>query len=104
MWGYRRPDSAVDVATSYGLNGPAIVSRWGRNFPQMFTTALGPTQTLVRWVMGLIRVSFSGVKRQGRGVKHRPPSSAGVKQIADVHIHSPLSTLLYSGPSWHVIV
>jgi hypothetical protein len=37
--------------------------------------ALGPTQSLVQWVR---TGSFSGVKRLGRGVDHRPPSSAEV--------------------------
>ena len=27
------PGSVVDVATSYGLDGPGIESRWGLNFP-----------------------------------------------------------------------
>jgi hypothetical protein len=26
-------DSSVDMATRYGLNGPGIESRWGRDFP-----------------------------------------------------------------------
>jgi hypothetical protein len=31
------------TATRYGLNGPGIESRWGRDFPHPFITALGPT-------------------------------------------------------------
>jgi len=29
-WGW---DIAVDIATRYGLDGPGIESRWGRDFP-----------------------------------------------------------------------
>jgi hypothetical protein len=28
-----RPGSSVDIATDYGLDGPGIKSRWGRDFP-----------------------------------------------------------------------
>jgi hypothetical protein len=37
------PDSAVGIATGYGLDGPGIESRWGRDFPHLFRPALGPT-------------------------------------------------------------
>jgi hypothetical protein len=29
---YCHPDSSVDIATSYGLDGPVIESRWGARF------------------------------------------------------------------------
>ena len=29
----RRPGSVVTIATAYGLDGPGIESRWGRDFP-----------------------------------------------------------------------
>jgi len=32
------------IMTRYGLDGPGIVSRWGRDFPHPSRTALGPTQ------------------------------------------------------------
>jgi len=38
--------------------------------------------------------SFPGVKRSGRGVDHKIPSSAGFERIAELYISSP------SGPSW----
>ena len=41
-------------------------------------------------------VSFSGVKRPGRGVDHPPPSSAEVKQRVDLYLYSPY------GPWWLV--
>ena len=41
----RGRDSSVDIATRYGLDGPGIESRWGRDFPQPSRPALGPTQS-----------------------------------------------------------
>ena len=38
------PGSSVGIATGYGLNGPGIESRWGRDFPHLSRLALGPTQ------------------------------------------------------------
>ena len=64
--GYRipsRPGSSVGVATGYGLYGPGIESRWGRDFPHLSIPALGPTQPPVQWVL----VLSPGVK-SGRGV------------------------------------
>ena len=37
-------DSSVDIATRYGLDGPGIESRWGRDFPHPSRPALEPTQ------------------------------------------------------------
>jgi hypothetical protein len=34
----------VGITTRYGLDGPGIESRWGRDFPHPFRPALGPTQ------------------------------------------------------------
>jgi hypothetical protein len=41
FWGR---DSSVGTATSYGLDGPGIESRWGREFSHSSRLALGPTQ------------------------------------------------------------
>jgi hypothetical protein len=46
-------DSSVGIATRYGLEGPGIISRWGRDFPHPFTPALRLTQFPVQWVPGL---------------------------------------------------
>jgi hypothetical protein len=74
-------DSSVGIATRYGLDGPGIESRWGRDFQHLSTPALGPT----------------GVKRPGRGVDHPPSSSAEVKERVELYLCSP------SGSSWPVI-
>ena len=38
------PGSSVGIATAYGLDGPGIESRWGRDFPHLSRPALRPTQ------------------------------------------------------------
>jgi hypothetical protein len=61
------PSSVVGIATSYGLDGPGIESRWERDFPHLSRPALGPIQPPVQWVPRLSR----GVK-SGRGVTPTP--------------------------------
>ena len=51
----RGRDSAVGITTRYGLDGPGIESRWGRNFPHPSRPALGITQPPIKWVPGLSR-------------------------------------------------
>jgi hypothetical protein len=54
--------SSVGIATDYGLDGPGIESRWGRDFPPVQT---GPGAHPVSCTMGT--GVFPGVKC-GRGV------------------------------------
>jgi hypothetical protein len=53
---------AVGIATRYGLEGPGIESRWGRDFPHISKLAPRPTQPPVQWLPGLSR------GKGGRGV------------------------------------
>ena len=59
-------DSSVGIATGYGLDGPGIESRWGRDFPPVKT---GPAAHPTSCTMGT--GSFPGVKN-GRGVTLTP--------------------------------
>ena len=65
-------DSAVGIATRYGLDGP------GRDFPHPSRPALGPTQ----------------VKRPGPGLDHPPPSNAEVKERVELYLYSTSGTYL----------
>jgi len=56
------PGSSVGIATDYGLDGPGIESRWGRDFPPVQT---GPGAHPASCTMGT--GSFPGVNC-GRGV------------------------------------
>ena len=38
-------DRSVGITTRYGLDGPGIESRWGRDFPHPSRPALWPTQS-----------------------------------------------------------
>jgi hypothetical protein len=67
-------DSSVGIATGYGLDGPGIRSRWGRDFPHLSRPALGYIQPPLQWVP-----DFSGGrKRPGRDADPSPLSSVVV--------------------------
>ena len=68
------PGSVVGIATGYGLDGPGIESRWGRDFPHLCRPALGPTQPLYNGY----RVFPGGKERPGRDADPSLPSSAMV--------------------------
>jgi hypothetical protein len=85
-------DSSVGIATRYGLDGPGIESRWGRDFSHLSRPAWGLPSLLYNGY----RV-IPGGKTPGRGVDHPPSSSADVKERVQLYIYSP------SGSSWAVL-
>jgi hypothetical protein len=44
------PGSSVGTAIGYGLDGPGIEFRWGRDFPHLFRPALWPIQPPVQLI------------------------------------------------------
>ena len=62
-------DSSVGIVTGCGQDGSGIEPRRGRVFPHLSRPALEPGAS---YTMGT--GSFPGIKRQGRGVDHKPPS------------------------------
>jgi hypothetical protein len=56
-------DSSVGIATRYGLDGPGIEFRWGRDFTHPSRPALGPTQPPIQWVSGLSGGKVTGAWR-----------------------------------------
>ena len=46
-------DSSVGIATRYGLDGPGIEFRLGRDLLHPSRPVLGPTQPPIQWVAGL---------------------------------------------------
>jgi hypothetical protein len=78
-------DSVVGVATWYGLNGPRSIHGKGEIFLASPYRPWG--QACLQY--NEYRVSFSGVKRRGRGVDHPPLSSAEVKVRVELYPYSP---------------
>ena len=48
-------DSSVGTATRYGMDGPGIEFRWGRDFIHPSRPVLGPTQPPIKWVPSISR-------------------------------------------------
>jgi hypothetical protein len=68
------PGNVVGIGTGYGLDGPGVESRWGRDFLHLSRPALGPTQPPVQCVPRF----FRGKERPERDADPSPPSSAVV--------------------------
>ena len=71
------PDSSVDIATGYGLDGPEIESRRGRDFPHLSRPALGSLSLLHNGY----RIFPGGKERSGCDTDPSPPSSAVVMKV-----------------------
>ena len=73
----------MSVATRYGLEGPGVEFRLGRDFLYLCRLALRPTQPPVQWV--------PAIKRPGRGADHPPPSSvpSSTKEISAIPLLTP---------------
>ena len=80
----RTPGSSVGIGTGYGLDGPGIESRWGRDFPHLFRPAMGPTQPPVQWVPGL----SGGKERKGHDAEPSPPSTAVGQERVELYLYS----------------
>jgi hypothetical protein len=63
------------IATRYGLDGPRIETRSGRDFSHPSRPALGPMQPPVQWV-----------KRPVFGVDHPPPTSTKIQERVELHV------------------
>ena len=83
-------DSAVGIATRYGVDGPGIESWWGRDFPHPSRPALGPTQPPVQWLPGFSR------GESGRGVVLTTHPHLSQERVG-LYLYTP------SGPSWPVM-
>ena len=79
------PGSSVGIATDYGMDGPGIESRWGRDFPLL---QIGPGAHPAWSTMGTR--SFPGVKC-GRGVTLTPHPLLGSRSGKSRAIPLPLS-------------
>jgi Zn-dependent protease with chaperone function len=79
------PNSSAGIVTGYGLDGPEIESRWGRDFPHLSRRALEPTQPPVQLVPGL----SWGKERPGRDADPSPASSAVGHERVKLYIYSP---------------
>jgi len=68
------PGNSVGIATVYGLDGPGIESRWGRDFFARRDRPWGPPSLLYNGYPFL----HGGKVRPERAADHSPPSSAEV--------------------------
>jgi hypothetical protein len=85
-WYWAGRDSSVGIATGYGLDGPGIEFRWGRDIQHLSREVLGPTQPPVQWILGLFP---DGKERPGRDPDPSPPSSAVGHEKVELYFYSP---------------
>jgi len=84
-WNIVGRDSSVTIVTRYGLDGPGIESRWGRNIPHPSRSALRPTQPPIQLVPGL----SPGVKAAWTWRWPPTPYCAGVKERVKLYLYPP---------------
>jgi hypothetical protein len=72
--------SSVGIATCYGLDGPGIESRWGRDFPHPSRPAVGPHSLLYNGYLVFPRGKADGAWRWPP-----TPSSAEVKERVELY-------------------
>ena len=92
-WYFVGRDSSVGISTRYRLDGPAIESRWERDFPHPSSRHWYPPSLLYNGY----RVFPVGKAAGGVALTTNPPSSAEVEGRVELYICSP------SGPSWPVL-
>jgi hypothetical protein len=78
-------DSAVGIATRYGMNGPGIEHRWVTIFSTPVQICPGSPSLLYSGY----RFSFPGAKRWCRDVNHPSYSSVKVKERVELKFCSP---------------
>ena len=78
-------DSSVGIATRYGLDGPGIEFRWGRDISHSFRPTVDPLSLLYNGYL----LYFSGLKRPERDIDHSPPSRVEVKERLEIYLYSP---------------
>jgi hypothetical protein len=94
---YRGRDSSVGIATSYGLDGPGIESRWEARFFAHVQTGPGVHPASCTMATG----SFPEVKRSGRYADHTPPTHpllASRSRKVELYLYppsGPVTGLLY---------
>jgi hypothetical protein len=93
---YKSRDGSIGIALGYGLDDRDSRVRFPAGlgiflFTTASRTALGPTQSPIQWVPGVLSLE---VKRTGREADHSPPSSAEVKECVELYLSSS------NAPSW----
>ena len=78
-------DSAVGIATRYGLEGQGIKTPWEARFSATIQTR--PKAHPASYARGAGPVT--GVKRAGREVDHTPPTSTDVRERLGLYLYSP---------------
>jgi hypothetical protein len=87
-------ESVVGIATGYGLDGPVIESRWGRDFPHPSRTARWAPPSSYTIPIG----PFPSLKLPGRVCWPPTPTSHDVKVRVYLYLYHP------SGCSWLAVV